>query len=86
MNVVEIFFTNCGNFTCMAEIVFLSGFFLFVCAFNRFLCFRVKSFLYDVKYRRFFGFIILCEVLDALGGFGSVGFISAFSILLDKQL
>ena len=53
----------------MVEIVFLSGFFLFVCAFNRFLCFTVKSFFYDVKYRRFFGFIILCEDLEDLGVF-----------------
>ena len=53
----------------MVEIVFLSGFFLFVCAFNRILCFTVKSFFYDVKYRRFFGFIILCEDLEDLGVF-----------------
>ena len=66
----------------MAEFVFLSGFFMFVCAFNRFLCFRVKSFFYDVKYRRFFGFLILGEDLDDLGGLLKSAFIAAFNHLL----
>ena len=66
----------------MAEFVFLSGFFLFVCAFNRFLCFRVKSFFYDVKYKRFFGFVILSEDLDDLGGLLKSAFGAAFNPLL----
>ena len=66
----------------MAEFVFLSGFFLFVCAFNRILCFRVKSFFYDVKYRRFFGFVILSEDLEDLGGLLKSAFIAAFNHLL----
>ena len=66
----------------MAEFVFLSGFFLFVCAFNRFLCFRVKSFFYDAKYMRFFGFVILSEDLDDLGGLLKSAFIAALNPLL----
>ena len=55
---------------------------MFVCAFNRFLCFRVKSFFYDVKYRRFFGFLILGEDLDDLGGFLKSAFILSLFLLL----
>ena len=64
------------------RICFLSGFFMFVCAFNRFLCFRVKSFFYDAKYRLFFGFVILSEDLDDLGGLLKSEFIAALNPLL----
>ena len=59
---------------------------MFVCAFNRFLCFRVKSFFYDVKYRRFFGFVILSEDLNDLGGLLKNAFNSALLLLLKDSL
>ena len=72
----EMFFLFLGlKFYVYGRNCFLSGFFLFVCTFNRILCFTVKSFFYDAKYRRFFGFHILSEDLDDLGGFLKNAFI-----------
>ena len=83
------FYECCGNFFyelrkfyVYGRIYFLSGFFLFVCAFNRILCFTVKRFFYDAKYRRFFGFIILGEDLDDLGGFLESAFILSLFLIL----
>ena len=61
-------------------------FFLFVCAFNRILCFRVKSFFYDAKYRLFFGFVILGEDLNDLSGFLKSEFGRSFFYLLTKPM